>query len=504
MDFIRECEGIDEPVLAGGALAGYDRAYLGARAAGRKACLPQIFDERVDIGERNMLDFNRETRCHGNLTVAVELGRAGDGLRLLGGDLAVAGDDAGVEAVRRRLVAQEAEAFDAFDFLFRDCAAAEGCLYLIEEEAALEHTGICVAIRAQAVLQQIAALALGADEQELFIRSEAVERAVHLGEIYIACARNGRSRGGVDDFIIAGFAGEERGRREAGERAAELVLQDMDRLHEGMNGCGKRRRIGEIKALEFLELRTGRNSRDGNIGHLVHRAGAGGLQAEQLMRRAVGDETRHEERRAGVVMGLVVRYSSGCNDIEAGLTGSLFREARAGAVDARQLDDARADNTRIGYLDAAQHMGEHAALEIGAGAHRRPLRLAGHAVADHRAVTNGIDMRQIALELVIYENRALEELDAGIGKEFRVGAHTGSGDEHVGAQDAGLRLQSGDIRFTEHTARTDARQDVHAFLLQAALYPAGHICIEDVGQNLRHRFDNRYLNALCHEIFSGF
>ena len=104
VDLFRQSIGVDEAVLAGRALAGDDGAHLFARAAGSEAVLCQKVDEGLDIFVFDPLDLDGEADGHGDFARAEFFARLCDGALLRRGDLAVFGDDAGVEHVAIALV----------------------------------------------------------------------------------------------------------------------------------------------------------------------------------------------------------------------------------------------------------------------------------------------------------------------------------------------------------------------------------------------------------------
>ena len=117
VDLLGEGVGVDQTVLAGRTLAGNDGANLRACAAGLETVLGKECTQRFDICVRNALDLHGQTGGHGDLAAAETLCSFGDDLRLVCGDLAVAGDHAAVEAVHGVLVTQEAETFYTGDVL---------------------------------------------------------------------------------------------------------------------------------------------------------------------------------------------------------------------------------------------------------------------------------------------------------------------------------------------------------------------------------------------------
>lgn len=93
---------------------------------------------------------------------------------LRGGDLTVAGDDTDIEYIRISLIPQTAQRLDPFDLLRRQSAARELRLDLIDKGSALQHTGIGITQSLQPVLQEVPPLALGTNQQQLFLRPNAV------------------------------------------------------------------------------------------------------------------------------------------------------------------------------------------------------------------------------------------------------------------------------------------------------------------------------------------
>ena len=111
MDLLRQGEGVDEAVLAGGALAGHHGPDLGAGAPGLQAPLRQEGAQGFDILIGDPLDLQGQPGGHGHLSGAELPGGLRHGGHLLAGELAVDSDDPDVEMVRRPLVPQAPQPF---------------------------------------------------------------------------------------------------------------------------------------------------------------------------------------------------------------------------------------------------------------------------------------------------------------------------------------------------------------------------------------------------------
>ena len=106
MDLLADSEGVQQPVLAGGALAGHHRAHQRAGAAGLQPRLPEEGPEVLDLLVGDALDLDGQAGGKGDNAVAELLGSFSDAPLLGSGDLAVDRDDAAGEIVRA-LVAQK-------------------------------------------------------------------------------------------------------------------------------------------------------------------------------------------------------------------------------------------------------------------------------------------------------------------------------------------------------------------------------------------------------------
>ena len=112
MDLLAQTEGIQQAVLAGGALAGHHGAHQGAGAACSQALLGDIGPEVLDLVVGDALDLDGQAGGKGDNAVAELLGSLSDAPLLGSGDLAVDRDDAAGEIVRA-LVAQKTKRLHA-------------------------------------------------------------------------------------------------------------------------------------------------------------------------------------------------------------------------------------------------------------------------------------------------------------------------------------------------------------------------------------------------------
>ena len=113
VDLLAEGEGVIEAVLAGGALAGDHGPDQGAGTAGNQTGLGDELLKRGNIVIVDAPDLHGQTGGELHVAVAELLGGFGDDGGLLGGDLAVDGDDAGVKEVGSLVVFRKPISLDA-------------------------------------------------------------------------------------------------------------------------------------------------------------------------------------------------------------------------------------------------------------------------------------------------------------------------------------------------------------------------------------------------------
>ena len=124
VQLLGQVEGVDQAVLAGGALAAHHGTDLGAGAAGDQASLGNVAAEVLDLVEGDAGDLNGQAGGEDGGAVAEFLSGLGDDSHLLGGDLAVYGDDTAVEVIGA-LVVEKALGFHLFDLFGFQCAGHE-------------------------------------------------------------------------------------------------------------------------------------------------------------------------------------------------------------------------------------------------------------------------------------------------------------------------------------------------------------------------------------------
>ena len=267
-----------------------------------------------------------------------------------------------------------------------------------------------------------------------------------------------------------------------------------------MDGGGERRRVGKVQSVEGFEGRTQGNAGNGDVHHLVHRAGAQHLDAQQLVGVPIRQKLGDEERRAGIVVGLVVGDSHDSLHVVAGLLGGGFRQAGAAHVQAGQLHHAGAQHAGVRLVFPVEVLGQSAALQVGGGAHGGVLCLAGEAVLHQSAVPGGVDVRHAGGETFVHHNGALFHLDAsalqkgGVGPDARGHHHSAAG------QQAGVCLYALHLAIAHKGRGLGAGEHPDTLLLQVALDVAGHLPIQHAGEDLGGHFHHGDGNAPVKEV----
>ena len=323
VNLLGQIEAVEQAVLAGGSLAGHNRTNLRAGAAGLQTRLRYKGAQVVDLIVWNAADLDGQSGGHLDLAAAEQTGRLGDALALLRGDLAVAGDDARVEAVGS-LVVQEAPRLDPLDVLGADGDLALLLWHLVDGQAALQHLGVGVAEVAQAVLQQVGALALVADQQQLFFLAQALDLAVDGGEIDVRRAGNLRQQGSVDDAVVRRLALHKFDWGKGVHPAVHLVFEHIDGGDKRVNRGRERRRIGHVHVLQLVDGGAHGQRDDADVGHLVDRTAAQYLYTQQLAGSLVRNQLDDEGAGTRIVVRLVVDNRDGRNDVVASLARGLL------------------------------------------------------------------------------------------------------------------------------------------------------------------------------------
>ena len=323
VNLLGQIEAVEQAVLAGGSLAGHNRTNLRAGAAGLQTRLRYKGAQVVDLIVWNAADLDGQSGGHLDLAAAEQTGSLGDALALLRGDLAVAGDDARVEAVGS-LVVQEAPRLDPLDVLGADGDLALLLWHLVDGQAALQHLGVGVAEVAQAVLQQVGALALVADQQQLFFLAQALDLAVDGGEIDVRRAGNLRQQGSVDDAVVRRLALHKFDWGEGIHPAVHFVFEHIDGGDKRVNRGRERRRIGHVHVLQLVDGGAHGQRDDADVGHLVDRTAAQYLYTQQLAGSLVRNQLDDECAGTRIVVRLVVDNRDGRNDVVASLARGLL------------------------------------------------------------------------------------------------------------------------------------------------------------------------------------
>lgn len=504
VEFLAQAEGIQQAVLAGGTLAGDDGPHQRAGAASLQTGPGQEGTQVVQFIVGHALDLQRQAGGHSHLAGAVPLGGLGNDPLFLGGDLAVAGDDPDVEAVGVALVLQAAQPLHPLDLLRRD-GAGKGHLDLVEEGAAFQHLGVGVAEGFQAVLQKVAALALGAHQQQPGVLGQPLDGAGDGGEVHPLGAGDLGLGLDVDDLVTGSGTGGVFRRGKGFKRAGELVFQNVAGLHKGMDGRGEGRRVGEVQGVEILHLGTHGDAGDGDVHHLVHRTGAQHLDAQQLMGGPVGDELGHKAVGAGIVVGLVVGDADHTHRVKPGVLCLGLGQAGAPGVEGiQQLDHAGAQAAAVEGLVPRQVAGKAPAGDVGGGAHGRPLGFAGKGVMYHGAVAHGVDVGQVGGLFVIHQDGAFEHFEAAALQKR--GSRADADGQHHQVRRDGTAVGGNALGFVGagDALQRRAGEHPHAFGLQLPLDVGGHFGVKDVGHELGGHIHHRDRKALGQQVFGHF
>ena len=317
VNLLAQVKGIDETVLAGSALAGHHRAHQRAGAAGLKTPLRQESDQRINVGVGHALNLHGKAGSHGDLPAAVALRSLRDGTMLFRSDLAVLGDHADIEHIAVALVLEAAQSFHPLDLLGREFAACgNGSFYHIKRSAALQHTSIRKSESFQFILSQVPSLTPGTDQQQFL--PFVIFRGGFLRFCQIEPLSAGQCGGrmGIDKAIPCRRPRPILPRGKGFQPSGHLVHQHAAGRRKRMDGRGERRRVGEVQGQEVFHFTAKGNPCHGNVRHLVHRASADDLEAQQPMAVHVGDQLGDEQIGIRIVMRLVVSDTNHRNHLE--------------------------------------------------------------------------------------------------------------------------------------------------------------------------------------------
>ena len=168
VDLFGQAVTVAQTVLAGGSLAGNDGTNQRTGTAGGETVFSQEVDEGLNVSVLNTLDFQSQTGGSSNLAGAELFSSFGDSHVFSSGNETVAGDNANVEYIGIALILQAAQTLNALDF-FCGQSAFEFNLNYVDESAAFQSAGVGVAQSLQTVLNEVAALALSANQKDLVV-----------------------------------------------------------------------------------------------------------------------------------------------------------------------------------------------------------------------------------------------------------------------------------------------------------------------------------------------
>ena len=177
---------------------------------------------------------------------------------------------------------------------------------------------------AQAVLQQVGALALVADQQQLFFLAQALDLAVDGGEIDVRRAGNLRQQGSVDDAVVRRLALHKFDWGKGVHPAVHLVFEHIDGGDKRVNRGRERRRIGHVHVLQLVDGGAHGQRDDADVGHLVDRTAAQYLYTQQLAGSLVRNQLDDECAGTRIVVRLVVDNRDDRNNVVASLARGLL------------------------------------------------------------------------------------------------------------------------------------------------------------------------------------
>ena len=208
------------------------------------------------------------------------------------------------------------------------------------------------------------------------------------------------------------------------------------------------------------------------------------------MALTVGNELDDEAAGAGHIVRLVVHDGDHTHRVEALVFGLSLGEAGTADVETGQLAHSGAQRAAIGASLAGDILSNHAAFDVGRGAHGRPCSLAGDGVAHHGAVAHGVDVGIVGLSQLVGEQGALEHLQTSVLQEGGVGTDTGAEHHQVTLIAALVGEHFLDLAvFTFQAGDLDAGGDGDPGVSQLALDVGGKFWVkagEHMGRHIQH------------------
>ena len=199
-------------------------------------------------------------------------------------------------------------------------------------------------------------------------------------------------------------------------------------------------------------------------------------------------------------MRLVVRDRQHRDGVVSRFLGLPLGQAGAAAVQARELDDAGTQHAWVGLVPSGEDLRQRAPLQIGGGAHRRPLPPAGEPVRHYDAVAGGVHVGEAGAEAFVHKDGALVQFNPAGGQKRRVGADARRQHDQFRRKRAAAGLHRRHPAVAQQLFRPDAGHDADALLLQMPPDVVRHLRIQYVWQKLRGKVEYGHLRALRAQV----
>ncbi len=270
-----------------------------------------------------------------------------------------------------------------------------------------------------------------------------------------------------------------------------------------MDRRGKRRRIGQIQTCHLLQRGAEGHCHHTDVRHLIHRARAQYLHAQQLMAVRIRHQLDGKPCAARIIMRLVIRHRQHTDRLIARRFRLLLGKPGPAARKPRQLHHARSQNARITHISAAKRKRQRPALHVGGRPHRRPLPLTRETVLHHRAVTCRIHIRYAGRHLIIHQDRALKHLHARILQKARIRPDADGQDHHVCRQQSLVRLHAFRSLLARHAVKLRSGEHRDSLFLQMTDRKIHHLRVE-ARHDLRSHIDQRHGQSLFQKVLRHF
>ena len=117
MDFLAECKGINQTILAGCSLAWDNRTHFGSGSACHQAVFSKESNGFFNIIIRNSLDFHTQAGCHSDLAISEFVCCICNGTVFICGNMSISCDDPNIKDVIISFVLKTSQTLYPFDFL---------------------------------------------------------------------------------------------------------------------------------------------------------------------------------------------------------------------------------------------------------------------------------------------------------------------------------------------------------------------------------------------------